>query len=196
MWRLVAESVLESRVRPINLKHALRVYSVLMAIFVSTNSSADCVDGIPASTPDSQLIVNLDENGNQNYTISDARTGLMWKQCSEGLHGDGCTEGALADFNWFGALQAPVTLNANGGFAGHTDWRLPNMKELHSIVEKRCVDPAINDTRFPNTLKVGYWSSSPVAQDTRYAWHVYFYDGSALRNLRSSNKHVRLVRGK
>lgn len=80
------------------------------------------------------------EYGNNNFidngdgTISDLATGLMWQQAD-----DGNTR------NWEDALEYSENLQ----YAGYTDWRLPNAKELHSIVDyTRCPDitnsPAIN----------------------------------------------------
>ena len=56
-------------------------------------------------------------------------------------------------------------------------------------------DPAIDVDYFPNTESIGYWSSSPSAFGTSYAWDVDFYGGDDVLNYRANNKAVRLVRG-
>lgn len=164
---------------------ALGLLAPLVAGAVQT-----CKPAIPASTPTGQFVDHGDG------TVTDIHTGLMWKQCLEGLSGSGCATGTLLTFTWQGALQQPGVVNGGGGFSGHADWRLPNIKELRSIVEEQCMFPAINLTLFPNDLGSYVWSSSPYAYVSDGAWDVNFDDGSAFFNYgRGGNRAVRLVRG-
>ncbi|VAX13889.1 hypothetical protein MNBD_GAMMA24-627 [hydrothermal vent metagenome] len=148
-----------------------------------------CNNAIPASAPASRYQVHA------NGTVTDRQTGLMWKQCAEGLSGAECATGKAATLTWQQALQRSSTLNVSGGFAGHTDWRLPNLKELQSLREVSCYSPAINTTIFPSTggLSV-FWSSSPGANVSNNAWYVFFDDGNSYNDDRSFNFRVRLVR--
>ena len=100
---------------------------------------------------------------NNNGTISDHATGLMWSKVDSGdsqfsslLSGYKYTDGSL---NWQEALAFVASINSGEGYAGHTDWRLPNAKELHTIVDySRAPDvtssPAIDEmfetTQIPN----------------------------------------------
>jgi hypothetical protein len=149
-----------------------------------------CNANMPASTPDSQLTDNGDG------TITDTATGLMWKKCMEGVTGTSCETGAAATFTWQTALQRPGVVNGSG-FATYHDWRLPNIKELVSIVEEKCYDPAINLTRFPNTPSSVVWSGSPSASYSDYAWYVGFDDGGSASGVGRVDGYgqVRLVRG-
>ena len=142
---------------------------------------------IPATTPTNRF------TDNKNGTVSDTKTGLMWKKCSEGQSGSTC-EGSAATYNWQQALQQAQTVNNGGGFAGHSDWRVPNVKELLSIVEEQCVEPAINLTVFPNTPNSAFWSSSPSAYYSDNAWYVAAANGNANGNDKGSGRYVRLVR--
>lgn len=161
----------------------------LIALFFSAVASAQTVNqNIPASTPTSRFTDNGDG------TITDKATGLMWKKCSEGQTGADCAGGVADTYMWQGALQQAQAVSSGVGFAGHTDWRVPNIKELDSIVEERCSAPAINLSVFPNTVG-NYWSSSSCAFDGSYAWVVYSYDGGDSWSYKYGNYYVRLVRG-
>ena len=149
-----------------------------------------CNNNIIASAPDNRYQVHGDG------TVSDLQTGLMWKQCGQGWTGNDCTvfEGRFR-FTWQMALQEPSTLNTQGGFAGYTDWRLPNVKELLSLLEVSCYIPAINAAIFPATESSAYWSSSPYSSNLDYfAWVVNFSDGGYFGGKREDSYPVRLVR--
>jgi len=62
-------------------------------------------------------------------------------------------------------------------YAGKQDWRLPNVKELMSIVNYGRYSPSIDPTFFSNTQSLYYWSSSICASNTASAWSVYFFNG-------------------
>jgi hypothetical protein len=150
---------------------------------------------IPATTP------TMDFTLHDNGTVTHAPTGLMWMRCSLGQTWTGATcTGTGNTYTWSNALNAAQTLNASGGYAGHADWRLPNKNELASIVEERCVGPAINAAVFPGTPSDGwFWSSSssPDADDGYYAWSVSFYFGHVYyldRGYQGYSFWVRLVR--
>ncbi|WP_373508127.1 DUF1566 domain-containing protein [Thiocapsa sp.] len=80
-------------------------------------------------------------------------------------------------------------------FAGSSLWRLPNKKELASLVEQRCYAPAINSRFFPNTPSSWFWSSLRDAGNSNYAWFVGFDNGSVDSNNKYNERYVRLVRG-
>ena len=139
---------------------------------------------VPSTTPASRF----QDNG--DATVTDQSTGLMWARCPEGLSGTGCATGAAAAFTWEGALLRA----RDSGLAGYTDWRLPDIKELSSLVEERCYAPAINLAVFPNTPSSYFWSASPGGSSSSYAWYVAFSNGYANDYYRDYNYHVRLVR--
>ncbi|VAW56845.1 protein of unknown function DUF1566 [hydrothermal vent metagenome] len=126
----------------------------------------------------------------------DTRTGLMWQKCSLGLMGATvssiCDVGVIQMHTWLTALKAA---NADTGY-GYSDWRLPNVNELASLIDTACFSPAINETLFPATSNNDYWTSTPFNTDVNY---VYFLQGdiASISNNRLKNlaKNVRLVRG-
>ena len=93
------------------------------------------------------------------------------------------------------------------GLCGKNDWRMPTKEELMKLVvcsdgkyakNGSCTNgglivPTINSTYFPNTL-YWYWSSSPSAYGSSYAWVVYFDNGSSDYTPKSYSYFVRLVR--
>ena len=79
-------------------------------------------------------------------------------------------------------------------YAGHSDWRLPNIKELQSIVDYEIYSPAINGTYFPNTQSDFYWSGTTYAVYTDVAWVVHFLNGDVYSDYKGSGYYVRPVR--
>ena len=78
-------------------------------------------------------------------------------------------------------------------FAGHGDWRLPQIQELQTIVDGSVSDPAIDAVAFPNTPASRFWSASADANYSTFAWIVDFSVGYAY-SYRKGSYQVRLVR--
>jgi Protein of unknown function (DUF1566) len=124
-------------------------------------------------------------------TVADNTTNLMWQQCSDGLSDANCATGTAALVTWDNAISYCEGLSL-GGFS---DWRLPNIKELLSIVDMTLATaPAINAT-FPNTISSSYWSSTSYAPNTTSAWIVLFNYGGAGSSNKAVAIYVRCVRG-
>ncbi|MGD9847570.1 MAG: DUF1566 domain-containing protein [Desulfuromonas sp.] len=133
---------------------------------------------------------------NRDGTVTDRFTGLMWKVCSEGevWHPQsGCT-GYAQQYNWQESLQQAQNVSA-AGEAGHNDWRLPNIKELTSILNPYCTMPASYRYLPPASQQANYWTSSLyVVSQRNSAWTVDFGDGSIAPLLKFGRNYVRLVR--
>ncbi len=143
-----------------------------------------CKDYITNNWQDSRYIDNGDE------TVTDTQTKLMWKKCAEGLSGSNCATGSATTMNW----QSALALDGST-FAGKSDWRLPNVEELRSLVAYNCHSPSINITLFPNTHVSYFFSASPNAYDSAFSWLVYFDYGYDSGSYRTNSNRVRLVRG-
>jgi hypothetical protein len=133
--------------------------------------------------------------GENEGTVFDNMTELMWSKCSIGQNNDaGCT-GEADLYSWQGALQAAVLANEQG-YLGYSDWRLPNRTELESLKDLSKGSPAINTDYFPNTQHF-YWSST--SSSSASAWSVnftgFFYNEGYLHSGDMYRFPVRLVRG-
>ena len=123
---------------------------------------------------------------NLDGTVTDGRTGLMWEQAEPGRK------------NWTDAISYCEA----SSFAGYLDWRLPNFKELESLVDDTRAHSTINPTFFPNAHgsihtvdPSNYWTSTTYDESKGGAWTVDFYDGSFLGVGKIGNPYVRCVRG-
>lgn len=153
---------------------------------------------------------------NRDGTVSDLITGLMWeKKCAscDGAHsrklrlrwsGDG-SEATVWD--WLDEL------NGKGapGFAGFQDWRIPNVKELVSIVDYGRVNPAVDEaflndgcwagcgdvtsTSCSCTVVGEYWTSTTFSDFPAHALIVDLGVGFVDDRLKTNRHFVRAVRG-
>lgn len=165
--------------------------AVVLALGAGGALAQSCVDSIPDSAPDSRYQMNADG------TVLDKQTGLMWMRCALGQTWDSqqeaCT-GDAATYVWQDALGAAQTLDQSGGYAGYTDWRLPNYRALASIARYRCHNPAINSKAFPNTPGMEFWTSTPVSANFGSGWAVSFTTGQVGYLGLNNPFPVRLVR--
>jgi uncharacterized protein DUF1566 len=112
---------------------------------------------------------------NRDGTVTDTCTELMWQIDTADINGNGMI-GDEDRPDWSGALKYCEELE----LAGHTDWRLPNVREIQSIVDFGRFQPSIDPVFSANFggLSAGwYWSSSSVARVPDFAWQVNFDDG-------------------
>ena len=84
-------------------------------------------------------------------------------------------------------------VNANG-LCSFTDWRIPTVAELNSLVNFGVTEPAIDQKFFPNTQGAPYWSSSLIADSTDRARYVNFRFGQTIWSPRREFYRIRLVR--
>lgn len=139
---------------------------------------------------------------NGDGTVTDVKTGLMWKRCMEGRSGEHCEIGQSATGTWNEAMKK---FGVGTSFAGYDDWRMPTIDELltlHWCSNRPLLDdgstepckgkevkrdkytrdeyPTIALDAFPSgpimidTAK--YWSSSVEQRNgTKWVWIGYFF---------------------
>lgn len=135
---------------------------------------ARCVSGPEHTT-------SFTENG--DGTVTDQDTSLMWQQTDDNTAR-----------TWQSAIDYCNDLVLPPG--GHSDWRLPDIKELESIVDFSVYNPAI-DTAFTGTNTSVYWSSTTNFSIPVRAWVVNFYNGYVSEThykTESAHLYVRCVR--
>lgn len=131
-------------------------------------------------------------NVGSDYIVTDNATGLIWQKCSKGLSGDTCATGASESGTWATALTYCNDLD----FAGQTDWRLPNIHELYSLLDFGDASaPYINATNFPATVSSNYWSSTSRPASFTSAAYVGFIFGSMSFSSKTTAIYIRCVRG-
>ena len=153
---------------------------------LSKNSAfrARAVRGGTAASP-------IKYSNNQNGTISDKETGLMWQR-DPSLEAAGVS--GLDDLNWQSGLDYVARLNLIA-FAGHSDWRLPNRNELQSLVDYSRSLPALNTDFFPTPpLILPWWTSTTEHERADKAWTVDFATGAGNASSKLLEGHVRAVR--
>ncbi len=188
-------------------------YSRCEQLFAATWSKAQTRWG--AACPASQwagVTRRFVDNG--DGTVTDNLTGLVWE---EKTNKDGIAN--LADphdaDNRY-ALSSNAAGNPDGSaftnflatlnttaFAGHTDWRLPTVVELRTIlaspfqcsVGPPCVDAAFNNGTSSYTQSGYYWSSSFFTPSVGFAWFVNFNGGAVNLSSTTFQYGVRAVRG-
>ncbi|TGK43927.1 DUF1566 domain-containing protein [Leptospira andrefontaineae] len=155
---------------------------------------------------------------NGDGTLTDKITNLIWQKCTAGVGSKDAstppvstcgagnisgsdTNGAPSTFTWKEALAycngtgtvKPPALT--GSFAGKT-WRLPNIRELLSIVDRSVYNPSLDTSSF--VIGTGspdfFWSSTTSYNQLSAAWTVNFYYGYSYYNAQKvSAYYVRCV---
>jgi hypothetical protein len=111
-------------------------------------------------------------------TVLDRETGLTWQRAT-----------APGTHTWANAKSYCTGLTLAGG-----GWRLPDVRELQTLVDTRAYNPSIDTTTFSGTQSSGYWSSSPFVFYGPLAWVVLFAYGQTVNRAQVDTYSVRCVR--
>jgi hypothetical protein len=143
---------------------------------------------------------------NGDGTMTDLHTGLMWEKKVPGSSGLHAVDARYTFDEATGDWIAWVNAEGGRGFAGHGDWRVPNAKELHSIVDygrcsrpsvPSCVDRAAIDPAFgPTATGNSYFSSTKQLHNPseRKVWIVPFTPNGVTNGSPDVPRFVRAVR--
>lgn len=148
---------------------------------------------------------------NGDGTVKDNLTGLLWLKnanCTIFNKGD---IGFQNERSWNSALGAANSLRS--GYCGLTDgsspgdWRLPNIRELQSLIHYGFENPAVPNTAGTGQWTAGdpfvgmqssayYWSSTTYISQSDGVWMVHTYDGYVdWRRVKNDDYYVWPVRG-
>jgi len=119
--------------------------------------------------------------------VRDRLTGLIW-----------CRVASLAGFplNWREALEFVAALNRQNRF-GFSDWRLPNRRELRSLISHQTRRPALPDGHpFQDVFCGWYWSSTTAVGAPNHAWYVDLDGGRMFYGGKDQSYMVWPVRGR
>ena len=122
--------------------------------------------------------------------LNSSLTGLIWLKDANRF-GQRIWDNALSDANGLSEGSCGLT---DGSTAG--DWRLPNHKELFSLIDAENYAPALpSGHSFTNVQSVYYWSSTTSAYDSAYAWSVRVDFGNVHLTSKGNDYYVWCVRG-
>ena len=114
--------------------------------------------------------------------VIDIKKNLMWQDNPENIE---YTE------NWTFSKEYCSSLTLNG----YTDWKLPTIKELQSIVDISKRKLAIN-SEFKFTAPSSYWSKSQDIVNKSNAWYVGFKTGATFRDSKDYDCYIRCIRSR
>jgi hypothetical protein len=144
----------------------------------------------PLSTPMSRF------EDNNDGTITDKQSNLMWLRCSAGQEWSGATcIGNAKMVTWKESEKLAQALNASGSYF-FEDWRVPQIRELATIAERQCNNPRINLQLFIATPAAAYWSftSRGDASSENSAFSLSFGPEGVRYEDKESQHYLRLVR--
>lgn len=117
---------------------------------------------------------------NGDGTVKDMLTNLIWLAMP-----------ATDSMTWESALVFADSLTA----AGHSDWRMPNIKELQSINDESKINPSINQTFFTGVKVAQFWSSTTLPNQTAKAWYLDTHFGITTYANKTAKLLLLCVRG-
>jgi hypothetical protein len=141
---------------------------------------------------------------NGDGTITDNNTGLTWAKRSD----DGSVHDRDTLHNWSNAFASYVATLNSTSFAGFNDWRVPNARELESVVNYQTANPALSPVFNAGCVpgcsvlscdcnQANWWSSTTAPGGPTQAWLLISNDGPLTANAlgKSTASGVRAVRG-
>lgn len=121
----------------------------------------------------------------ENETVIDSRSGLMWTR-----------DASLLDFplSWKEALNAVKNLNTSNLY-GHHDWKVPNRKELFTLMSHETINPCLPIGHpFANIFAGYYWTSTTCDRLPNQAWYIHLGGARVFKGMKHGSYMVWPVR--
>ncbi|HVS66887.1 MAG TPA: DUF1566 domain-containing protein, partial [Thermoanaerobaculia bacterium] len=132
-------------------------------------------------------------------TVTDHQTGLVWMKDADCGWGTRTWQAALttaADFNLGSSSAGGDCAEYDDDAPPHTDWRVPSLSELRSLIDFAAVSPALDPLHpFLDVPNTSYWTSTSTAGSQAAAWTVDLEVGLDLSANKGNPRRVWLVRG-
>lgn len=110
----------------------------------------------------------------KDFYVIDLRKKVEWLKCSAGqIWNNGTCEGMPVKLTLEEAQS--LTTQLDNEFGGK--WRLPNKRELLSLICKKCKGSKINQDIFPATPGEPFWTSQRNWWSPKFFWSVNFFTG-------------------
>jgi Protein of unknown function (DUF1566) len=128
---------------------------------------------------------------NFDGTVADNLTGLIWLKNANAA---GMVKTWADAQTYCNSLASDGTNLTDGSSAG--EWRLPNVREIFSLIDFSQYNPALPTAGYPftNVQSRYYWSSTTYEGDSTSAWHVHMNDGNVCGASKGSSSSVWPVR--
>ena len=144
----------------------------VLSAFSYTAAVANCLSQHEMDNPDHLYKL---EDSDTDQIVEDLETGLIWTRCPLGqsVQSGICADDVTVNntYTWGEALDAAQAAN-NAVYEDIDDWRLPNVKELQSIIAPTCKEQALNSFAFPTQQNTTLYSSTP---DVTSANNVFIF---------------------
>lgn len=169
----------------------------------ATGDDGNLREGIAWPFPRFVVNTGAPDNGG---SVTDKLTGLIWAKNANimptrdpgfDLEGPGCNPAVPSTCNdgfvaWQHALDYVKKLN-DESYLGYTDWRLPTVNELQSLLDSSRSNPPLSAGHpFTNVYVSSYWSSSTYQFDTTRAWQISMYNATVFVYLKDDESHFRV----
>lgn len=170
-------------------KISVYVIILFVLLFYEFSAAQTCDFSKKPSTPSERFIIHKDR---LNGAVTDTVTNLMWTRSIVLGAIDGLNDYNIMTMKW----REAMLYAKKSKFLGFDNWRLPSLRELKTIIEKRCNSPAINLEVFLNFNNYLVWTSDfyNTRNGAYYAKIIDFKNGKSYYDYQVASNHILLTR--